>query len=127
MYTGYKKAIELLVEKGANVNDAQNKWKMTPLHYIALYDHKDWTDVDNLSNSRQCFCVFKKDFKVLIRKITFISKLEYAEVLINHGANVHAKDSSNQTPFDLARSQEGAQFMKIMTLFLITKMIGLFL
>lgn len=52
--TGYKKAIELLVEKGANVNAVENDKKMTPLHYIALYDpssqNKDWTEDDSLSN-----------------------------------------------------------------------------
>lgn len=115
--TGYRKAIELLIEKKANVNDTRNKWLMTPLHYIALYDQKDWTDADNLSNSHQCICVFQKDFRssdeiiALIRKITILSQLEYTELLINHGADVQAKDLNGKTPFDMAKSQKGANFM----------------
>lgn len=60
---GYKKTIELLIEKGANVN-AENKWKWTPLHYVVSLDplfggHEDWTDDDYLSK----FKVYIYDFK----------------------------------------------------------------
>lgn len=52
---GHKKAIEMLILKGANVNVAERKRQMTPLHYIALYDssfrgYEDWTEDDYLSN-----------------------------------------------------------------------------
>lgn len=51
---GYKKAIEMLIEKGADVNVA-DKTKTTPLHSIALYDssfpgYEKWTEDDLLSN-----------------------------------------------------------------------------
>lgn len=53
--TGHKKIIEILIEKGANVNAVDNN-KMTPLHYIASYDHRpnrvNWTEDDRLSNFR---------------------------------------------------------------------------
>lgn len=53
--TGHKKVIELLIEKGSNVNAVEKRWNMTPLHLIVLYDssfsgHEDWTDDDYLSN-----------------------------------------------------------------------------
>ena len=55
---GHKKAIKMLVERGANVNAVDGNerlFKMTPLHYIALFDtsnrgHEDWTEDDRCSN-----------------------------------------------------------------------------
>lgn len=61
----HKRAIELLIEKEANVNAVESRGKMTPLHYIAAFDssaystysaldssiHKNWTKNDYLSNS----------------------------------------------------------------------------
>lgn len=52
---GHKKAIELLIEKGTNVNAVENRDGMTPLHYIAMVDsssqsHKDWSEDDQISN-----------------------------------------------------------------------------
>lgn len=50
--TGYKTAIELLIEKGSNVRAVDNK-NMTPLHYIALLEssnvgHRNWPEEDTL-------------------------------------------------------------------------------
>lgn len=61
--TGHKKAIELLIEKGADVNAAENRWKHTPLHWIALFSssvhgHENWTEDDRLSNFQFNFCYF---------------------------------------------------------------------
>lgn len=44
-----------MIEKGANVNAANHKWQMTPLHYLALVDFalfrpSNWTDADRLGN-----------------------------------------------------------------------------
>lgn len=54
--TGYKKLIDLMIEKGADVNAVENKLKLTPLHIVAshqsmrgYYDH-EWNDDDSLSN-----------------------------------------------------------------------------
>lgn len=54
IHKGHKKTIEILIEKGASVN-VKDKWNLTPLHYIALYDsstrgYEHWTDDDHLSN-----------------------------------------------------------------------------
>lgn len=62
--TGHKKAIERLIEQGSNVNAAENRDGMTPLHYIASFNssnhnHKDWTEDDRLSNfDFICVCFF---------------------------------------------------------------------
>lgn len=53
--SGYKKAIELLIEKGSNVNAVQNERKLSPLHLIAALNisfsgHDNWTEDDRLSN-----------------------------------------------------------------------------
>lgn len=54
--TGYKKLIELMIEKGADVNAVENKLKLTPLHIIASYQSMggyfdyDWNEDDSLSN-----------------------------------------------------------------------------
>lgn len=55
MTIGHKKTAELLIEKGSNVIAVENKWKWTPLHYIASiksssHAHEDWTEDDRLSN-----------------------------------------------------------------------------
>lgn len=52
--TGYKKVIEMLIKKGADVNAVDSE-KMTPLHYVAAMDndfggHEDWTEDDSISN-----------------------------------------------------------------------------
>lgn len=62
--SGHKKAIELLIEKGANVNAVEKTWNMTPLHFIALFDRernefKNWTEDDSLSNFTQNFKFFR--------------------------------------------------------------------
>lgn len=61
-HTGYKKAIEMFIEKGSNVNAVDNK-KMTPLHYLASLDssnkgHRNWTEEDNLRKFNLNFCAF---------------------------------------------------------------------
>lgn len=53
--TGHKKAIELMLQKGVNVNAVENRWNLTPLLYIAVFDfsnegHNDWTEDDRFSN-----------------------------------------------------------------------------
>lgn len=60
--TGYKKAIQLLIGKGSNVNAVDNK-DMTPLHYIALLEpsnvgHRNWPEEDSLGNTSIPFQVF---------------------------------------------------------------------
>lgn len=51
---GYKKAIELLIEKGSDVNATQKQWSMTPLHLIALFNAASfnhyWTEDDRISS-----------------------------------------------------------------------------
>lgn len=52
--TGHKEVIELLIEKGSNVNAVENEYNMTPLHFIAALDstnfgHENWTDDDYFS------------------------------------------------------------------------------
>lgn len=61
----HKKAIEMLVERGLNVN-AKDIKKMTPLHYIAYYNaerrdregQENWTEDDDLSNVHFRLCIF---------------------------------------------------------------------
>lgn len=73
---GHRKEIEMLIEKGADVNavskslsTSTNAPKMTPLHYLASHDakktaHEHWTDDDNLSNFN-LICVIFADFSLL--------------------------------------------------------------
>lgn len=52
---GHKIAIELLVERGANINAKEKIRNMTPLHYMAIIDsssfhsHKNWSEDDRIS------------------------------------------------------------------------------
>lgn len=60
--TGHKKTIELLIEKGANVNAVENTWSMTPLNLLVARDEdrnqEYWTEDDTLSNSNFSFICF---------------------------------------------------------------------
>lgn len=53
----------MLIEKGANINAVESRWKMTPLHCIALVEaarrHQDhWTEDDYLSKFQFQLCFF---------------------------------------------------------------------
>lgn len=104
---GYKMAIELLIKKGAFVN-AVTISKLTPLHYVAWHDslnrnQKDWTGDDDLSNFN--FACFKLLWLCQSTQL-FLTQLEFAELLIDHGADLHAMDKNNKTPLDLATSEK---------------------
>lgn len=45
---GYKKAVEQLIEKGANVNVTVDSTKLTPLHYLIISER--WNEDDKISN-----------------------------------------------------------------------------
>lgn len=50
--SGYRKTIEKLIEKGLDVNAAENSYHMTPLHFLAGIDSHhsiNWTEDDSLS------------------------------------------------------------------------------
>lgn len=117
----------MLIEKGANVNAISNYREMTPLHYIVMYDsdrddifispeRRSWTDDDYLSNIQfHHLFVLKTHFngleKKLIKKNLFSRLIEYAELLINHGANLYAKaeypkDGDSHTPLDIAKTSK---------------------
>lgn len=66
---GYKNTIEMLIEKGANVNAAEEVWHNTPLHFVAMvdshspyHDLKNWTEDDSLSNFQFYFFVQTESF-----------------------------------------------------------------
>lgn len=92
---GHKKAIEMLIEKGSNVNAVENNFKMTPLLFVVIQD--SWNEDDKLS---------MYNFN-LICVVFFLT--EYAELLINHGADVFAKAHHNNhegTALDFAHSEK---------------------
>lgn len=48
---------------GADVNAVENRWKMTPLHYIAFVEaanshQNDWTEDDYLGNFHSIRAIF---------------------------------------------------------------------
>lgn len=51
--SGYRKTIEKLIEKGLDVNAAENSYHMTPLFFLAMIDSSrhsiNWTEDDSLS------------------------------------------------------------------------------
>lgn len=104
-----------MLERGANANgidNINNELKLTPLHYLVMADalsdsRKKWTEDEQLSK-------FQFDFAVLSfrnEKNAISHTIEYAELLINHGADVYAKGhvrDTEVTPLDLATSNKGA-------------------
>ncbi|MDP7291265.1 MAG: ankyrin repeat domain-containing protein [Verrucomicrobiota bacterium] len=51
-WKGHKEAAELLIAKGANVNDAKNETGSTPMHWVASYGRKELAEllIDNGAN-----------------------------------------------------------------------------
>ena len=83
-FGGQKEVVELLIEKGADVN-AKNDVGWTPLHNAAFsrYTRK--------------------------RRFTVKGYKEIAELLISAGADVNAKDKNGKTPLDVAINAEVAE------------------
>lgn len=115
--SGHKKAIELLIKKGANVNAVENRWKATPLHYIALveaarYHQNYWTEDDYLRKFESYFLLkqrFMAQTKQVNRKKIISLTIEFAELLIDYGADVYAiarYGDEDVTALDLVASKK---------------------
>lgn len=102
MYTDRMELAKILLESGADVN-ARNNLNSTPLHIIAQLGN--WKD----TVEQICFLFFR-----CIQWLfcwTFMKHLgrddgeEFAQMLVENGANITARDNLNLTPYDVAKQK----------------------
>lgn len=92
--SGHEKAIKLLFEKGANINDKDIE-NESALHLAA----------GNGNSISTIFTIFALNEKVTNLFFCFIflsGHVDAMKILFDHGANVDVKDEDNDTPLHLA-------------------------
>lgn len=89
-FIGHKKLGENFIKHKAN-KDAKNNENQTPLHYAVKYGNFERSVYEFLWQ-------FHWSFVLNIR----LGEFEFAEMLINHGANVVVEDENHNTPMHLA-------------------------
>ena len=89
----YSSDLDLLLEKGANVN-AQNKEARTPLHILVITSFFDSNFVDTDFEK-------KRDLAI-------------AQNLLTHGSNVNLRDNDGKTPLMLAQERGFTEMVNLL-------------
>ncbi len=106
---GCKKAVELLIEKGLDVN-APDKYGETPL-YCAVA-HKEIVELliekgANINGSH-------KDGETLLHRAAGQGSKDVVELLIEKGLDVNARDKDGKTPLDIAVEQNKKEIVEFL-------------
>lgn len=90
---GHKNIGKCFINSNANINAANNE-SQTPLHYAVKYG--------NSLEHIVAFTIFQWQRMAVIILWIYLGQIEFAELLINYGANVHVADENRKTPLHLA-------------------------
>ncbi|MDR2925107.1 MAG: ankyrin repeat domain-containing protein [Azoarcus sp.] len=91
--------VRWLVEQGLDINTPSNTYRRTPLHEHATFGDKTVKLLLNLSAD-----VEAADYNgdTPLHKAAGYHRVDAVQLLIEHGADIHAKNRANQTPLSYA-------------------------
>lgn len=95
-HLGHDKVVELLLEKGLDVNSKDVDGN-TPLQIATIQGIRNFL----ICIMRICL-IFKILHLILNEKISNLDKVNVVNVLLNHGADINAKNNLNKTAIMLA-------------------------
>ena len=97
---GYKKITKLLLSEGAKVDERDDVYEFTALHYAARFGNTEVAEV-LIANGADIIAKDKWDYQP-IHWAAYHDRPEIIELLIANGADVNAKTSLGESPIHLA-------------------------
>lgn len=95
----YTAIVNLLIEKGADIN-ATNNFGSTPLHWASKEGHSEVVNL--LINKRANIHIVDSSGNTPLHLASLVGHAEVVNLLIEKGADIDAKNNSNYTPDRLA-------------------------
>jgi ankyrin repeat protein len=109
---GHVAALDVLIEKGANLEAADNQFGMTALMSAAAQNQtgaiKILLDNGAKINSRM------KDRRTALMLTAMLGHADSVKMLLDRGAEVNARDSGQYTALSLAKSQQKSDVVEIL-------------
>ncbi|TET39402.1 MAG: ankyrin repeat domain-containing protein [Planctomycetota bacterium] len=99
--SGYRNAVVLLIQKGADVNVRWEPRGETPLHYAVMFGKKDFIPL-LAKNGADVNAGSLSDRKTPLHYAVICQREKLIKTLIKNGANVNAQDNQFNTPLDYA-------------------------
>jgi ankyrin repeat protein len=109
---GYRYLVELLLCKGANVDERDERYEFTALHYAARFGNKDVAEV-LIAYGADIRAKDKWGYQP-IHWAAYHDRPEIIELLIAKGADVNAKTSLGQTPLELAKPRRNTAAIEVL-------------
>jgi len=104
--------VELLLDKGANIDIKDNEYSFTPLHYAARFGREDVADV-LIARGANINAKDKWDFQP-IHWAAYHDRADVIELLLSKGADINAKTSLGQTPLQLAQERRNTKTIEVL-------------
>ena len=121
---GSVKGTQMMLEHGANVH--ARSWKgRTPLHRVlaSLDDAYDATDI--FVDTMRCLLAHGADVDALgddhatpLHLASYFDRVKGAQLLLEHGANVHLEDKKGKIPFQVASEGGATKVMQLLSEYL---------
>ena len=109
---GVSSFVELLLSKGAKVDERDDNYEFTALHYAARFGCKDVAKV-LIAKGANIKAKDKWDYQP-IHWAAYHDRADVAELLISKGADINAKTSLGQTPLQLAQERKNTKTVELL-------------